>query len=475
LIEAFDRLWTQARPAFGQQRTWRRARSLTLGALLGLGRRTVSGLLSATGQQFADWSAAYRLFAHERFDPHALLAPSRRAVAESLSPQAPLVALMDDTLARKRGRKVAGTSWRRDPLGPHFCTNLVWGQRFLQISAALPERPGASRARAIPIDLTHCPSPRKPRKGAPAAQWAQYQRDQQASRISTRGAERIAQLRQALDRDGQAQRPLIVAVDGGYTNTAVFKALPERTALIGRVRKDAKLYRPPSPPPEDQRGRKRVYGEPLPTPEQLRQDETLPWQTVRAFAAGRLFDFEVKAVGAVRWRAAGARDLRLVIIRPLAYRLSQGGRLLYREPAYLLCSDPQLDLAQLVQAYLWRWEIEVNFRDQKTLLGMGQAQVRTAGAVERVPALIAAAYGFLHLALAQTGAQDGTLPRPRWQRPKPGERCSSARAIGLLRAQLWGRALGVENFSHFVENQQALTKSQKFIPHPASAIFYAST
>jgi hypothetical protein len=28
-------------------------------------------------------------------------------------------------------------------------------------------------------------------------------------------------------------------------------------------------------------------------------------------------------------------------------------------------------------AYLWRWEIEVNFREEKTLIGCGQSQVRT--------------------------------------------------------------------------------------------------
>jgi hypothetical protein len=30
---------------------------------------------------------------------------------------------------------------------------------------------------------------------------------------------------------------------------------------------------------------------------------------------------------------------------------------------------------------LWRWEVEVNFRDEKTLLGFGQSQVRSDPAV----------------------------------------------------------------------------------------------
>jgi hypothetical protein len=41
----------------------------------------------------------------------------------------------------------------------------------------------------------------------------------------------------------------------------------------------------------------------------------------------------------------------LVVIAPLGYRLRKGHRMLYRKPAYLLCTDPDLDLALLLQAY----------------------------------------------------------------------------------------------------------------------------
>jgi hypothetical protein len=167
LTEGFDLLWQQAKPAFRSEKTWRRARTLALSALACLGRRTVSAMLCASGQQFADWSAAYRLFEKERFDPDLLFAPARRAVLESLPQDAAVVAHLDDTRTRKRGRKVHGASWHRDPLGPRFRPNLIWAQRFLQVSLALPESAEPCRARAIPVDLKHCPSPSKPRKTAP--------------------------------------------------------------------------------------------------------------------------------------------------------------------------------------------------------------------------------------------------------------------------------------------------------------------
>ena len=441
-------------------------------ALVALGRRTITGLLSASGRQFVDWSAAYRLFSRARFDPDTIFAVPRRAVLDLLPHDQPVVAVMDDTLLRKRGHKIAGTSWHRDPLGPHFCDNFIWAQRFLQISAALPEGPGPSRARAIPIDMLHCPSPRKPRKKAPEAEWAEYRKQREANRLSLKGQERIIQLRASLDQDGHVHRPLLVSVDGSYTNSTMLRHLPERTTLIGRIRKDAKLYHLP-----EGRDRRRYYGDAAPTPEQYRQDEAIPWQQTQAFLSGQLIAIEYKAISPLRWRASGPLNLLLVIIRPLAYRLAKKRHLSYRDPIYRICSDPGLSLPQLIQAYLWRWEVEVGFRDQKTLLGSGEAQVRSVESVGRVPALIAIAYAFLHLAIARVSKEqdlESLLPRPRWYPRGPGQRISTQQAINLLRAELWGHALGLDHPPDFVSKVALRTKSTDPPDHPASAILYAT-
>lgn len=435
---------------------------------MGLGRRTVTGMLTASAQQGLDWSAAYRLFEQERFEGEALFAPALRAVCAGLGECEPLVALMDDTLIRKRGRKVHGAGWKRDPLGPAFCNNFIWGQRFVQLSAALPEGPGASRARAIPVDWTHCPLPPKPRRKAPAEQWAQYRELQKTMKVSVVGLERIRALRAALDAQGQTKRKLLVALDGTFTNQSVFRALPERTVAIGRLRKDAKLFAVPQE--SGRRGRKRYYGQPLPSPEQLRQDPSIPWIEVEAWAAGKLQRFELKTCSPVRWRGSGARDVRIVVIRPLAYRPRKGARLLYRNPVYLVCSDCALPLERLLQAFVWRWEIEVNFRDEKTVLGVGEAQVRTPAAVQAVTSFVVAAYAFLLLAAAQTGRI--ALPPPKWRPEQPAQRDSTPRLLGALRHQLWGKALGV-NLTHVAYNTKGKTTDVEIASALPSAVLYA--
>ena len=78
MIASFNRLFDKTKPAFAQERTFERARTLAMSSLVGMGRRTVSGMLCASAQQFIDWSAAYRLFEQQRFDTDALFAPVRQ-------------------------------------------------------------------------------------------------------------------------------------------------------------------------------------------------------------------------------------------------------------------------------------------------------------------------------------------------------------------------------------------------------------
>lgn len=264
-----------------------------------------------------------------------------------------------------------------------------------------------------------------------------------------------------------------------YTNETVLKKLPDRTILTGRIRKDAKLYFLPAPPPASaRRGRPRRYGAPAPTPEQLRTDEAVPWTSLEVSLHGTPHQLRVKTLRNLLWRAAGLQHtLQLVVVAPLSCHLRKGSKLLYRQPAFLICTDPELDLRSLVEGYLQRWGIEVNFREEKTLLGVGQAQVRHPHSVETVPALQVAAYAMLQLACLHTvdgPLKPDLLPSPKWATADSPPRFSTQRAIHQLRAEVWGRALGLANFSDFAAPHPPTAKPQKFLPDPSSAVLYAT-
>ena len=454
---------------FAQRRTHHRAAVLAVSQLACLGRHTVTGLLSTAGKQQEDWSADYRLFSRDRWDAQKPFDSVLEGVLEFLSPQAPLVAAMDDTLLRKTGSKIQDVAYRRDPLSPAFHTNFVRGQRFLQVSAMLPASPqGPAAARAIPVRFQPAPPLPKASKRDSQSERIEVQKLAKCYNLSTIGRDAIAATRDQLDRqaDGKS-RLLVVGVDGSYTNQTVLRGLPPRTVLIGRIRKDAELFYPPDDSQQPAKGRRRSYGLPVPTPEELRKDESVPWQEVRAFAAGKMHTFRVKTISSTLWPKAGpGMPLRLVVIAPVSYRLRAGAKLLYRQPAYLICTDPDIPLEKVVQDYLWRWGIEVDHRDEKQLVGVGEAQVRSPYSARREPVFAVACYSKLLLAGTQRYGPNATqadLPLPKWRRHKTESRVTTGDLLREIRQDLWSDALKLmeRSFGHFEDRPRRDTNCPK--------------
>ena len=409
----------------------------------------MTNLLTTEGRQYTDWTADYRMYSHERIDCGNLFGRIGQEVQALNGGNQCLVTALDDSLLLKTGKKIPGVKYARDPMGPPFRVNFVRGQRVIQMSAAVSE---GGQARMIPVMFSDASTPTKPRREAPAETWERYKEECKGRRLSVRGTECIHGMRSRMEKDCD----LWVTVDGSYTNRTVLNNLPEKTVLIGRIRSDAKLYYPPVAPIHRGSGRKRIYGLPAPTPEELRTNDSIAWQPVQAYASGGLHEFKVKVVKYLRWRGSGKQHtLQLLIIAPLRYRLSKGSRLLYREPAYLICTDPNVSADKLLQAYIWRWGIETNFRDEKSLLGTGQAQVRHPASVKAVPQMMVAAYSLLLLAGTKQFGVKGLPPLdniPKWQDPTKKHGASTNDLIKLLRLELWGDAIASNNKSDFATN-----------------------
>lgn len=464
MIEAFHRLWGECRPAFSQQRCWENAGQLALSNLINFGRHTIAGALTSAGRQDVDWSAAYRLFERQRFDMKQLFNVPLKAVTDVLPPGVPFVASLDDTILRKTGQKVHGTSWKRDPLGPKFTTNFVWAQRWLQISAALPVPDG--RCRAIPVDFHHCPSAAKPGKKANADELQEYRKQQKTMSITAQATARIAQLRSQI----HSSRKLIISGDGGYTNRTICRSLPVNTTFLGRMRKDAKLFSLPDD--IDGCGRKRIYGEQLPTPEAMRKDDAIPWQEVKAVTGDKEHTFKIKIIPLVRSQLAGANDLKLIIVQPLRYRLNSKSKLMYRDPAYIMSTDHNLDAGKILQWYLWRWEIELNFRDEKNILGLDEAMIRTPEAVESWTPFAVCSYALLLLAGHAARKKNRQIILPKWQKSAPQSRPSTNHYLSIMRQEISGLSWNL-NFDGFKECREQTLKPFLFVPDIKAAIFTA--
>lgn len=454
LLETYDNLLQDWLKVFSQRRTFGRARRLTFGLLVCLRLHLTSRAICAVGRQFVDWSADYRLCSRSPWNPQQLFDPIfDRLPALLASPSTPVIAALDDTFCKKTGRHIPGVSIGRDPMSLPFHVNLCYGLRFVQMSLLVSPSQAPGAARALPVRFDFAPPALKPKKNAAPEVQEAYKKEKKQRALPLTGLAAIRSVRQSLDaRSETAGRQLIISGDGSYTNKSVLRDLPPRTTFIGRIRKDAKLHLP-LPERDGATGRPRLYGPQAPTPEQILKDDSIPVVNITCFAAGAFREIPVKVYGPVYWRKAGADlPLLLVVIKPLGYRLRIGSKLLYRQPAFLICTDLNLDLQLLVQSYIYRWEIECNHRDEKSLLGVAQGQVRSPQAVSRLPQLQVAAYSLLLLAsLLSSGFQRTAdyLPLPKWRREST--RPSLLDLLNLLRHQIFARGLDapVVNFDDF--------------------------
>lgn len=432
LLNAWLEINAGWKPVFVQTRTFRRAVRQALGALVCLGRRTLSRIIWTNGGQLRSWGAEYFLYSRSEWEPQELFAPILQR-ALSFCPGRLIGVAVDDTRLRKTGLSIEQAFYQRDPLSPPFHCNLMRGLRFLQASLLVPlYRRSAVGSRALPIRFEEVSAVKRPRRNASPEQWKQYRAAVKRFNLSQRFADTMEKLRAAFDAAGAAAKILVLAVDGSFCNRTVFAKLVRGVELIARARKDIVLCRRAEP------GSRRFYGPTKFTPEQVRQDDSIPWRTTKLFYGGKRRPVDYKEVTVVYWQGgARRRSLRLLVVRPTRYHKRKSGRYYYRRPAYLLTTVLQGSTARLLQIYFDRWQIEVNHREEKDTLGVGQAQLWNVKSVPKQPALVVASYSALLLASLQAfGAERGQsyAPLPKWRRS--AKRPSCLDLITLLRKEI---------------------------------------
>jgi hypothetical protein len=434
-------------PVFAQSRSGERAVEQALGALLALGRRTLSRSLWALGRQDQDWSADYKLHSRAQWPAQDLFQPILQRAAR-LCGDSLLVVAMDDTRIRKTGRKILTAFYQRDPQSPKFRFNLMWGLRFLHFSLLVPLYRSHADVppRALPVRFLEVPAIKKPGKRASDEEMLAYEKAVKEHNLSRRSVAVLNELRRSADAAGLRARTILAVGDGSFCNRTLFRQPLDRIELLARARRDCRLCLAAAA------GGRRFYDTEQFTPEQVRQQETQPWRQARIFHGGQWREVRYKQVPSVYWRNGGAkRTLRLLVVAPIPYSSGKGKRKYYGEPAFLLTTDLVSPAAVLLQAYFDRWQIEVNHREIKDTLGIGQAQLRNPRSVPRQPAMLVAAYSALLLAGIEVFGDQrlADFPAlPKWRRH--ARRPSCLDLVTLLRRAVASNH-GVPSLPHHID------------------------
>jgi len=433
LLECWLQIVRPWSAVFAQRRTFLRAVRQGLGSLLCLGRSTLSRIIWTTGREQNSWSGEYFLHSRAPWNPHALFEPMVREALQYCPGRLVGVAV-DDTRLKKTGRSIPQAQYHRDPLSPPFHVNLIWALRFLQASVLLPlHRSGPWPARGIPIRFEEVSSVRKPSRRAGEEARQAYKQEVKRRNLSRRFVQSMAELRATFDRAGAPKKVPVIVGDGSFCNRTVLAGIPDRTVLLARTRRDASLcFRAPD-------GDRRFYAKDKFTPDQVRLNEDLPWQITKIFYGGKRRRVRYKEVTGVLWQGgARKRPLRLFVIAATPYRKRRSGKLHYHHPAFLLTTMLEGSTRQLLQMYFDRWQIEVNHRDEKDTLGVGQAQMWNPVSVPKQPALVVASYSALLLAALKAfgpGRGEAYAALPKWRSRAKRPSCLDLAALLRKEAQ----------------------------------------
>lgn len=365
--------------------------ALVHGWILAGHRGTVSKAIRAAGELAPKhFSAYYRFFSRARWSRDSLGLALLPLILQ-LTPSGAVALIVDDTLTRKGGRHIWGANMHHDPL--HWmCKALAFGHNWV-VLAVLVELPLVERPVAVPFLLRLYRSKKK-RKGKNA----QGRSERKAVGVPTDAeyrtrpqlaVEMLKIARNAIPVD----RKVHLLGDSAYGGKSISRELPDTTDLTSRMCMTAALYEKAPPRKKGQKGRARVKGRRLPSPQKMTKSKT-GWKKAKANLYGKVVPILYKQVRALWYNSAGSRLLNIVVVRDPTGR---------RKDDCFFSTDLSLSAVTILELYANRWSLEVAFRDIKQFLGLEGPQSRTEGAVNRTVPFICALYAIVVVWFGQQG------------------------------------------------------------------------
>jgi hypothetical protein len=152
-------------------------------------------------------------------------------------------------------------------------------------------------------------------------------------------------------------------IDGAYAARPLLKPLLKLGVVsFSRLRKDAKLFDLPGPPPTGRPGRHPIYGRNRLSLAK-RAANKHGWETITYHCRGAEVTRRYKTFLATSELVSG-------VIRVVIVRLDDGNWAPY------FCTDPAVSVRDILETIAARWSIEEHFHDVKEVWGAGQQQVR---------------------------------------------------------------------------------------------------
>ena len=432
-------------------KTWMKGQVLIVGAILSPGKRTVTSALRVMGLTGEGNFAKYHHVLNRAV--WSSLQASRVLLfllIDHLAPSTgPLVFGIDETVERRRGKKIKAKGIYRDGVRSsrsHFVKTS--GLRWVSLMWLAPI-PWANRTWALPILTVLAPSERY------------YERIGKAhKKLADWARQMILQLRRWLP-----DRALVFVADSSYAVLDLLhfcQSMPNPVTFITRLRLDAALFEPAPPRQPGQMGRPRLKGERLPALKKLLDHPQTVWTTVTvAWYDGTDRMLEIASDTAVWYHSGKAPvPIRWVLIRdPLGEF----------EPQALLCTDLSVEPKQIIQWFVLRWQLEVTFEEARAHLGIQTQRQWSDKAIARTTPALFGLFSWVTLAAHVLQADEAIPVRSTAWYVKSLPTFSDA--IALVRRRLW---YGADTISISSDEPEMLKVSTPLFHRLIDSVCYAA-
>jgi hypothetical protein len=366
--------------------------------------------------QIARFERYHRVLNRARWSSLAVSRVLLSLLVAAFAPTGPLLLGIDETIERRRGKRITAKGIYRDPVRSsheHFVK--ASGLRWICLMLLVPI-PWAGRVWALPFLTALAPSERY---------------DQEHGRRHKTLADWARQLL-LLVRRWWPDRPLIAVADSSYAALellAACQAWPQPVTVITRLRLDAALYEPAPPRSPRQVGRPRLKGQRLPTLAVVAGDPTIDWT----------------AMTVPDWYGTGARRIEIVSATAVWYHTGLPPVpvrwVLIRDPdgkfdtQALLCTDLDVIPEQILTWFVRRWQLEVTFEEARRHLGIETQRQWSDRAIRRTTPALLGLFSlvtlFTHQYVSRTPVH---IRQAAWY---PKARPTFADALALVRREQW--------------------------------------
>jgi hypothetical protein len=359
--------------------TFERIVPLAIGAILAMGRRTVTAILWTMRDLVTGHPSTYhRVLSRAVWSLWPVGKVVAGAILHQIPVDEPVLVPMDDTTAQHRGKRVYGKGCHHDAVrSAHNHVVFRWGHRWVVLAISV-QFPFTSRRWALPV--------------LAALYRPESLNHAEARRHKT--APHLARQLMAVLIHWFPERKFVFLGDGGYAShdLAQFCYRHRRHAtLVSRFHGDGNLYAP-APKQRNRMGRPRIKGRKLPSPQQVVARRQLTPTTVSWYGGKDRRVQLTSDTGHWYKTAVGVVPIRWVFVRDI-----QGTH----RDEYFYTTDTTLSGEQIASWFTARWPIETTFQEVRAHLGFETPRQYVAKSVLRTAPCLLGLFSVVCLIFAE--------------------------------------------------------------------------